>query len=146
MCDYKCLLLQMTSVKPRDSAWDELLVSEPIDEYVLGGLFQKRLRALKSKSSWNFNVVYKLHLSMYGWDILCGTSKVPFEIPHKISNPYTERWGFRVENIRALRFNSPYVFLNPTPGQDDAWCRFDVSRARTSLATGIGTNVPQYVH
>ena len=25
---------------------------------------------------------------MYGWDILCGISKVPFEIPHKISYPY----------------------------------------------------------
>ena len=28
---------------------------------------------------------------MYGYDILCGISKVPFEIPHKISNPYIER-------------------------------------------------------
>ena len=29
---------------------------------------------------------------MYGSDILCGISKVPFEIPHKISYPYIERW------------------------------------------------------
>ena len=28
---------------------------------------------------------------MYGLDILCGISKVPFEIPHKVSNPYIER-------------------------------------------------------
>ena len=28
---------------------------------------------------------------MYGYDILCGISKVPFEIPHKISYPYIER-------------------------------------------------------
>ena len=28
---------------------------------------------------------------MYGWDILCGISEVPFEIPHKISYPYIER-------------------------------------------------------
>ena len=26
---------------------------------------------------------------MHGQDILCGILKVPFEIPHKISYPYT---------------------------------------------------------
>ena len=31
---------------------------------------------------------------MYGWDIVCGISKVPFEIPHKISNPYIESYDF----------------------------------------------------
>ena len=31
---------------------------------------------------------------MYGSDILCGISKVPFEIPHKISDPYTESYDF----------------------------------------------------
>ena len=31
---------------------------------------------------------------MYGQDILCGISKVPFEIPHKISYPYIERCVF----------------------------------------------------
>ena len=31
---------------------------------------------------------------MYGLDILCGISKVPFEIPHKISYPYIERYNF----------------------------------------------------
>ena len=31
---------------------------------------------------------------MYGQDILCGISKVPFEIPHKISYPYIERYVF----------------------------------------------------
>ena len=31
---------------------------------------------------------------MYGLDILCGISKVPFEIPHKISYPYIERYDF----------------------------------------------------
>ena len=31
---------------------------------------------------------------MYGYDILCGMSKVPFEIPHKISYPYIERYKF----------------------------------------------------
>ena len=29
---------------------------------------------------------------MYGLDILCGISKVPFEIPHKVSYPYIERF------------------------------------------------------
>ena len=31
---------------------------------------------------------------MYGYDILCGNSKVHFEIPHKISYPYIERYDF----------------------------------------------------
>ena len=31
---------------------------------------------------------------MYGQDILCGISKVPFEIPHKISYPHIERCVF----------------------------------------------------
>ena len=31
---------------------------------------------------------------MYGQDILCGISKVPFEIPHKISYPYIEKCVF----------------------------------------------------
>ena len=31
---------------------------------------------------------------MYGSDILRGISKVPFEIPHKISDPYIERYDF----------------------------------------------------
>ena len=31
---------------------------------------------------------------MYGQDILCGISKVPFEIPLKISYPYIERCAF----------------------------------------------------
>ena len=45
------------------------------------------LRALK------FSPVTKIPpLSMYGKDILCGISKVPFEIPHTISYPYIERY------------------------------------------------------
>ena len=31
---------------------------------------------------------------MYVWDILGGISKVPFEIPHKISHTYNERCAF----------------------------------------------------
>ena len=31
---------------------------------------------------------------MYGLDILCGISKAPFEIPHKLSYPYIERYDF----------------------------------------------------
>ena len=37
---------------------------------------------------------------MYGQDILCEISKVPFEIPHKISYPYIERYDFNT----ALKF------------------------------------------
>ena len=40
---------------------------------------------------------------MYAEDILCGLSKAPFEIPHKISDPYIERCGFySVEKIDEL--------------------------------------------
>ena len=31
---------------------------------------------------------------MYGYDILYGISKVPFEIPRKTSYPYIERYDF----------------------------------------------------
>ena len=31
---------------------------------------------------------------MYEKDLLCGISKVPFEIPHKISYPCIERYDF----------------------------------------------------
>ena len=31
---------------------------------------------------------------MYGYGILCGISKVSFEIPHKISYTYIERYDF----------------------------------------------------
>ena len=37
---------------------------------------------------------------MYGQDILCGITKVPFKIPHKISYPYIERCHF----YTALKF------------------------------------------
>ena len=31
---------------------------------------------------------------MYGFKILCEISKVPFEISHKILNPYTAKYAF----------------------------------------------------
>ena len=31
---------------------------------------------------------------MHRQDVLCGISKVPFEIPQKISYPYIERYDF----------------------------------------------------
>ena len=55
---------------------------------------------------------------MYGQDILCGISKVPFEIPHKISYPYIERYVFyttlkfwELLDLRALAcfWNAPQV-------------------------------------
>ena len=56
---------------------------------------------------------------MYGWDILCGISKASFEILHKISNPYIERYDFyttlkfsELLDLRAhTRFwNAPLIF------------------------------------
>ena len=51
---------------------------------------------------------------MYGQDILCGISKAPFEIPHKISYLYIERYDF-IEILRALRFKSSHAFLKYPP-------------------------------
>ena len=49
---------------------------------------------------------------MYGWDILCEISKVPFEIPHKISNPYIERYDFyttlKFYELLALRAHARF--------------------------------------
>ena len=37
---------------------------------------------------------------MYELDILCGISKVPFEIPYKISYPYIERYAFLIDMLK----------------------------------------------
>ena len=64
---------------------------------------------------------------MYGQDILCGISKVPFEIPHKISCPYIERFAFyttskfwELLHLRAHKcfWNAPQAISNH--GIDDA--------------------------
>ena len=55
---------------------------------------------------------------MYGSDILCGISKGTFEIPHKISYPYIERFHFHTKlkfpellDLRAHKcfWNAPLV-------------------------------------
>ena len=50
---------------------------------------------------------------MYVKDILCEISKGNFEIPHKISEPYIEKFHFlyKIEILRALRFKRSEVFL-----------------------------------
>ena len=49
---------------------------------------------------------------MYGQDILCGISKVPFEIPHKLSCPYIETCSLlRSEDLRAPRFMYELVII-----------------------------------
>ena len=55
---------------------------------------------------------------MYGKDILCGISKVPFEIPHKIFYPYIERWRFyTILNIsELLDLRAHKCFWNAPPG------------------------------
>ena len=49
---------------------------------------------------------------MYGSDILRGISKVPFEIPHKISDPYIERYDFyttsKFSELLDLRAHTRY--------------------------------------
>ena len=49
---------------------------------------------------------------MYGYDILCGISKVPFEIPQNILPIHWKIWLlYNIEILRALRFKSSYAFL-----------------------------------
>ena len=54
---------------------------------------------------------------MYGQDILCRISKVPFEIPHKISYPYIERCTFytQFQFQELLDLRAHMCFLN-APG------------------------------
>ena len=59
------------------------------------------------KSQLNINVI-KMHiLLVYGFKILCEISKVPFEISHKILNPFTTKlklWGVKsLVNYDILR-------------------------------------------
>ena len=56
---------------------------------------------------------------MYRWDILCGILKGTFEIPHKISYPYIERYN--VEILRALRFKSSQAFLKCPQSTNSMW-------------------------
>ena len=76
-----------------------------------GGPFKNTYELLNLRALKLSKLYKKMHVSMYGYKILCGISKVPFEIPHKISYPYTEKCA--VENLRALRFKSSYAFLKP---------------------------------
>ena len=50
---------------------------------------------LRALEMLKFQLCVKMaSLLRYGQDILYGISKVPFEIPHKISCPYIERCAF----------------------------------------------------
>ena len=58
---------------------------------------------------------------MYGQYILCGISKVSFEIPHKIYNPYTERCEsystvkiWLVSSLAFLKWPKAYTVLIST--------------------------------
>ena len=57
---------------------------------------------------------------MYGSDILRGISKVPFEIPYKISDPYIERYNFLsmygsdvLRGISKVPFEIPHKISDP---------------------------------
>ena len=58
---------------------------------------------------------------MYGSDISCGISKVPFEIPQKISDPYIERcvdyWSVKYSEILDLQAGK-YFLKFPGPLND----------------------------
>ena len=56
-------------------------------------------------------------------DILSGISKVPFEIPHKISYPYIERYGFHTTSKfqEFLDLRAHVHFLNANIGMHAVW-------------------------
>ena len=70
------------------------------------GAFQNHTWARKSGSSLIINIVYKLHLSMYEKDSLCGISKVPFYtkyLTHTLKDVYfVEKWRFKSFHIYKL--------------------------------------------
>ena len=79
---------------------------------------------------------------MYVQDILGRISKVPFEIPYKISYTYTEWYVVHSEGetLRALRLKSS-VFLKWSPGHQDYFSSSNkISTKKTS--TRSITNVP----
>ena len=60
---------------------------------------------------------------MYAQDILCGISKSPFEIPHKISYPYIERYNFytALEFYELLDLRAHTCFWNAPQYHTTAW-------------------------
>ena len=67
---------------------------------MIWGLFQKYLWALKHKSKFQLRIIW--YISMYVQDILCGISKVPFEILNKISCPYTEMYIYQGMELKEI--------------------------------------------
>ena len=60
---------------------------------------------------------------MYGQDILCEISKVPFEFPHKIPHPYIERYDFYTMSnfYELLGLRAHKCFWN-APQTSSIWC------------------------
>ena len=56
---------------------------------------------------------------MYEQDMLFGISKVPFEIPHKISCPYIERYDFyttlKLSELLDFRAHTCFWIVPPEP-------------------------------
>ena len=78
---------------------------------------------------------------MYGWDILSGISKGTFEIPHKISYPYIERYDFyrTIKLQELLDLKAHKCFWN-APWSRSA--RGHHTLYQTSLVTRSGTMEP----
>ena len=62
-----------------------------------GGGGVKNAYELWNQRTLKISTLYQNYLSMYGQDILCGISNVPFEIPHKICYPCMERCEFYLD-------------------------------------------------
>ena len=85
---------------------------------------------------------------MYGYDILCWISKVPFEIPHKISYSYIERYVFlyNIEISRALRFKGSYAFLKRPPRRIILCMRQVNQRWRYNVTSSLTSSLIGWVH
>ena len=79
---------------------------------------------------------------MYGQDILCGISKVPFEIPHKMSYHTLKdvyficRWNFKSSEIQGL------ASIFETPPSTWIWFSKSPSSANMIHQSVQGSKVP----
>ena len=75
------------------------------------GIFQGHLWALKSDSPYIFTCEWIPHVSMCGWDILCGISKVPAQ---NISHIHWKIWFvYNIEFLKPLDWRAHTRFWPP---------------------------------
>ena len=77
---------------------------------------------------------------MYGFKILCEISKPPFEISHKILNPYTAQYAFYVLNFDEWWYFKTHdiISLSETGSSTPTASASHLLRQLTSQWLGVG--------